>query len=778
MSNVVILYDSNDIFSDIGPTPFISRDVQNIFSSSEKNIIDTLSLTGRAKRGYSYVSGAVGPIGVATPTWVNCQSGFGGMKDIADILASKFSKNFKKLQLVESVAVQGAQGIQGIQGVIGFSAFEVIEEWEACIVRSISFEDDKWYDWVNYTIKIDCYKKGYYESYGIIEPKRSVDLDILPDNNINVKLSCSCKGINKNNSGFQNAKNFIADNSTLLESDLTNFYLSSLDSPNNNLLSKESDFADTIFWDPINSSISSNFISAPDGTLTADRLTALSSDNYIRTKGSNNLTLELNNTYEFSINVKSGDGEWVVLEMFRHIDEDISRMWFNTKTGEIGTAGSTESTEFEFKNKNSQYLGDGWYKISFIAKAINIQSHYFRLKQVNGDNTYNSNNTLYKTIYIWKASIKKYIDIYDIKNYKSFLISEEESLNRLTGEVSLNKNFILQSTLAESNYGILKYTRDISYSEKGEVTVKINGSHQGPLLAKGLAGVSERDSTLEAIKNDISNKDWYSIANEIYLNNLEQEPEDFSPLYTTPVNFSLQRNFSKNSIEFSLEYSNKQDNKIYIIDDTQISNDLVSSRKCIQCSITIKSEIKCKEERWKTIVDYYNNFDFINYVQTKWTQYGNTERLNFNEKDNSYSEDQFAGVIQISANFCNSLGNDCGCLQDLKYEYSFVPALKEVKASLPINSNGCHFIEDLNLLKRATFSIKGSLIKPICCSYEKTIAQLKNRMNQISNSIFYGDADTKLLDVSQITKSSPAGSINFDFSWSAKKGSIIPEDLL
>ena len=79
-------------------------------------------------------------------------------------------------------------------------------------------------------------------------------------------------------------------------------------------------------------------------------------------------------------------------------------------------------------------------------------------------------------------------------------------------------------------------------------------------------------------------------------------------------------------------------------------------------------------------------------------------------------------------------------------------------------------------MKRANFSIKGSLIKPTCCSTEKTIAQLRNRVNQISNSIFYGD--NKILTTAQISKTSPAGSISFDFAWSAKKDPIIPDNLL
>ena len=256
----------------------------------------------------------------------------------------------------------------------------------------------------------------------------------------------------------------------------------------------------------------------------------------------------------------------------------------------------------------------------------------------------------------------------------------------------------------------------------------------------------------------------------------EYYPEDFSPLYRTPTNFSLQRDFSNNSVGFSLEFSNKQDNKVYIVDETEITHDLITSRKCIQANLTIRSEIKCKKERWDNVLKYYNQLDFINYVQTKWTKFGNTERLNFNEKDNSYSENQFEGTIQIGARFCNSLGSDCGCLQNFVYEYSFVPALKEIKASLPINSNGCHYIEDVKILKRASFTIQGSLINPICCSYEKTVAQLRNRVNQISNSIFYGD--NKILDASQISKVSPAGTISFSFSWSAEKAIIIPENLL
>jgi hypothetical protein len=356
-----------------------------------------------------------------------------------------------------------------------------------------------------------------------------------------------------------------------------------------------------------------------------------------------------------------------------------------------------------------------------------------------------------------------------VGKFKYTVVDPLESVTTLNSVYDIINGFIQSTSSPES----LFFT-GFNDSDSGSNVCLITPNDE--MIALGLIDTIEGDFDMIPPYIDNINKALLELGSEYSVT--EYYPEDFSPLYTTPTNFSLQRNFSTNSVEFSLEFSNKQDNKIYIIDETTISHDLISSRKCIECSLNIRSEIKCKEERWKTILNYYNSFDFINYIQNKWSKYGNTERLNFNEKDNSYSENQFEGSIQISAKFCNSLGSDCGCLQDLKYEYAFTPALYEMKASLPINSNGCHFIENLKLLKRANFSIKGSLINPVCCSYEKTVAQLRNRINQISNSVFYADDGVKILESSQISKTLPVGTISFDFSWSAEKNFIIPENLL
>jgi hypothetical protein len=100
MSEVKLLYDSEDIFSNVGPTPFISRDVQNIYSNSEINLVDTLSLTGRIKRNYPAsvsssigLSGASGPTGASGSHILFANQDFKGLR----MLPTRLFLNFPKI---------------------------------------------------------------------------------------------------------------------------------------------------------------------------------------------------------------------------------------------------------------------------------------------------------------------------------------------------------------------------------------------------------------------------------------------------------------------------------------------------------------------------------------------------------------------------------------------------------------------------------------------------------------------------------------------------------
>lgn len=348
-----------------------------------------------------------------------------------------------------------------------------------------------------------------------------------------------------------------------------------------------------------------------------------------------------------------------------------------------------------------------------------------------------------------------------VKDAQSFLRSEQEEINRLTGEVTVTRTFVLQEEDWGFTRGVLRFTTETSINEVGEAIVSVQGSHEGSF---------QNNDTLQSIEENIKNYDWYSVALAAYQNATGE-----TNLFTSPVGFSLERNIDANTLSFSLEYSNKKFNDIYLVDETTITKD-ETQITCMEVSVEIRSDLKCQQARWEKILDYYNTFNFPAYVQQKWDKYGTGKQLNWTDQNNSYSENQFEGVIQVSSKFCESQGQDCGCLRDMDYQYDFTPALKEYKISIPVNGMGCHYIEDLMLYKRAIFAIRGRVLKNACCSIEKTIAELRGRINQISNSLFPGK--NKTLDQSNITKNVPAGEVSFDFAWSAEEEPIIPENLL
>lgn len=536
--SVSIYYNDIDLFSGIGPVPIVSRSVSNVYVNKKSHLVDSFSLSGRIKR-------------------TNCVSGFDDPYTISRTLCQRLSKNFKKFEIIENSS----------------SVFR----YDYAIVRNISFSSDVWYDWIPYTIDIECYRKETFDTYGIIDPVEQFELTVNPDNTLQITVSVSCKGLNNSSSAIENAKNFITSFSS---------------------------------YDP--------------------------------------------NSMDF--------------------------YWASTDSG---------------------------------SKSF-------------------------------------------------FLRSEEESVNRLTGELSYRRVYIGQEIPSAGQFGVITYSRDLSKTENGEVLVTISGIETCSNIG---------DNTISAIENDIKEKDWYSIANELY-----KQIEPTGNLFSNSTRFSLQREVSSNSINFSLTFSNQQENDVYVIDQTEITHDYERSINCITASLTIRSNNACHQTRWNNVLNYYNNLDFVQYIEDRWAEYGETSRLSLKEKRKSISENRYEGVISISATLCDDSGESCGCLENLSYEFSFVPPLVQHSVSPTMGGKGCYYIENLRAANRGQFSIRGSTSVSICCSIAQASFQLKNRINQIMNSYFAGS--DKTLDASQISKTDPNGKISFDFTWSADQNSVIPSNLL
>jgi hypothetical protein len=301
----------------------------------------------------------------------------------------------------------------------------------------------------------------------------------------------------------------------------------------------------------------------------------------------------------------------------------------------------------------------------------------------------------------------------------------------------------------------------MSISEDGEVTVVISGEEKGALGS---------DTSLFIVSDDIKNRDWYSIAQELYAQT------NSGNLFVNPIRFSIDRNVSSESVSFSITFSNKQDNNVYVIDQTTITHDYEKSVNCIEASLSIRSNFGCHTSRWQNVQSYYQGLDFWQYINDRWREYGQTTSLNSRETSRSISENRYEGSITVSMTLCDNIGENCGCLQNLTYSLSFSPSIKQYSVSPTFGGRGCYYIEDLMASNRATFSVKGSVTPSPCCSIDQSLLQLQNRANQLANIYFAGS--DKILETDSISEPSPRGELSFDFTWSADQSNIVPSDLL
>lgn len=534
--SVVIYYDNQNLFDGIGTVPVVSRNVENIYINKVSHLVNKFTLSGRLKKD-------------------NCNSGFNEVYSLSRALCSRLSKGFRQFKVEENGST--------------------IYSYSYAIVRGISFSEDKWYNWTPYTIEIECYDDGYFESNGIIEPSQEFQVESRPDNTIQLTITTSCKGLNNNSQGIKNAKDYLA---------------SQVFSP--------------------------------------------------------------------------------------------------------------------------AYLDFYW--------------------------------------------------IDDFANYSFVNTSNSETVNRLTGEVSVVKTYIGQHKNFSGTYGIITYTRDISVSENGEVSVSISGTEKGSLGS---------DTSLIMVEYDIKTRDWYSIANQLYTQTFGS-----GTLFSNPVKFSIQRNVSSENISFAITYSNQQNNDVYVIDQAIITHDYEKSLNCIEVSLTIKSNFGCHATRWSNVLNYYNSLNFVEYINSLWREYGETTTLSIQEKSKSITENRYEGSISVSMTLCDDGGENCGCLKELKYSMEFVPSINQYSVSPTFGGLGCYYIEDLNASKRAQFSLRGNFLPSLCCSVEKSVYQLRNKANQIANIYFHGS--DKILEIDQVSEPSSNGSVSFDFSWSADQANIIPQNLV
>jgi hypothetical protein len=147
---------------------------------------------------------------------------------------------------------------------------------------------------------------------------------------------------------------------------------------------------DNGIWTKTGSTISANATTAPDGTLTADKLqvanTASSQKNVGQTVGA------ISTTYADTVYAKASELSWLVINQYDGSDR---RTWFNLSNGTVGTtaAGTTATIEA---------LSNGWYRCRAV-RLMGTGSIQLVLNVADADNSAVFVGTVGQGIFIWGA---------------------------------------------------------------------------------------------------------------------------------------------------------------------------------------------------------------------------------------------------------------------------------------------------------------------------------------------------------------------------------------
>ena len=164
--------------------------------------------------------------------------------------------------------------------------------------------------------------------------------------------------------------------------------------PHNLIVNSEN--LDNSTWTKINVTISANSVAAPDGTMTADLVSASGTGSHYvsRTTGTTG------NTTCFSVYVKANEGRYVQLTAPYNSGTYFN---FDSLTGEFGNIGGLVS------NTQAQSVGNGWWRVSGVFNNTSLASDIWRVYLAESNTSaFNSSFTVTTpvSVYVWGAQLE------------------------------------------------------------------------------------------------------------------------------------------------------------------------------------------------------------------------------------------------------------------------------------------------------------------------------------------------------------------------------------
>jgi hypothetical protein len=172
-NNLKILYNDQDVFQGIAPTPFVSISQEFIDFGPKWNQVTNFTLEGQITGRY---------LGAFS---------FDSINKNVNLLLERFSENFKSLKIVENS--------------------EILYETPISIIDSINFDESNWYGLLPFSMDIKVYDSGLFSNYyGVVEPEEKFSFSENDGEILNLNHTLSAKGITTNGkNAIQNAKEWV-----------------------------------------------------------------------------------------------------------------------------------------------------------------------------------------------------------------------------------------------------------------------------------------------------------------------------------------------------------------------------------------------------------------------------------------------------------------------------------------------------------------------------------------------------------------------------------------
>jgi hypothetical protein len=160
-----------------------------------------------------------------------------------------------------------------------------------------------------------------------------------------------------------------------------------------NRLTYSDDFSNAA-WTKTRSSITSNTIIAPDGSLTGDKLIDTTDNNTHFTTQTFTGTAV---SHSFTVYAKAGERTFIALRLFNGTSE-VGLAYYNLSTGATGTVSSGTAAITN--------VGNGWYRCSLVATLAASASCTADIQLASADNTNSYTGDAYAGAFIWGAQVE------------------------------------------------------------------------------------------------------------------------------------------------------------------------------------------------------------------------------------------------------------------------------------------------------------------------------------------------------------------------------------